>query len=369
VVDGFEERVALRLKRNDRWFAAKDAGGNTQRPYLDAFHAYFLPGEDPFARAAFDRRIVDATAFNDSAEIGRAHSTNLSDITLEEADAGAIFAARLLLDRAPFQDPRARSAVHLALDRAALIEGMMPPASGAPSAKLSAPIAPGAMSWALDPERLATRPGYRADPTGRAEDIAEAKALWQAAMGTDPADLRITFAGLPEMIPHRAVELIRTQLQGALGVNVISHTDTSGHALITSAYMRNLEAATEGALTFTFGLDDGGVDLDDWLFPQFRSGGALNTYRLQDPQLDHLLDAQRREFDVDARRQLGLDAQEYLLANVNARLEIFAPVARRLTWGYVRGSRAPLWHGSTQDLADVWLDAGNPAYAGRPGAI
>jgi hypothetical protein len=92
----------------------------------------------------------------------------------------------------------------------------------------------------------------------------------------------------------------------------------------------------------------------------------MNTYRLQDPQLDSLLDQQRREFDTAARRQIGLDAQEYLLANVNARIEICAPVERRLVWGYVRNSSMPLWHGSTQDLADVWLDKSHPAFAARP---
>jgi hypothetical protein len=130
-----------------------------------------------------------------------------------------------------------------------------------------------------------------------------------------------------------------------------------------------MEGATEGALTFTFNFEDGGVDLDDWLYPHFRSGETMNTYRLQDPQLDALLDAQRHEFDEGARRQIGLDAQEYLLANVHARLELFAPIDRRLIWGYVRGSRAPLWHGNTQDLADVWLDQAHPAFSGRPASL
>ena len=216
----------------------------------------------------------------------------------------------------------------------------------------------------MDAERLASRPGFRSDAAGRAQDASEAQALWRAAMGTDPIDLRATFAGIPKMIPDRAIEAIRAQLQGVLGVNLVAHVDTSGYALIASAYDRNMEGATEGALTFTFNLEDGGVDLDDWLYPHFRSGEAMNTYRLQDPQLDALLDAQRHEFDDDARRQIGLDAQEFLLANVHARLELFAPVDRRLVWGYVRDSKPALWHGSTQDLADVWLDSAHPAFSG-----
>ena len=113
---------------------------------------------------------------------------------------------------------------------------------------------------------------------------------------------------------------------------------------------------------FTFGFEDGGVDLDDWLYPQFRSGAAdEHLPRCRTRTLDAMLDKQRAEFDADARRKLGLDIQDYLLANVNARLEYLAPVERRLTWGYVRNSHMPIWYGSNEHLADTWLDTSHPA--------
>lgn len=370
MLDGFEDRVAVRLRRNPRWFAADlDPEAGPGRPFLDGMHLFFSPQEDAFQRAAFERKIVDATEFVDQAELALAHKTNLEDIALQEADAGAVIGMRLLLDRPPFLDDRARKALHLAIDRTAIAEAMYPSIDGNPSARLTGAVAPGAARWALDEAALARKPGYRTVAESRLTDIAEARALWQAALGPDPVDLPIAFAGIPRVIPDRAVEALRTQLRDALGVNLISRVDPAGQVVIGNALLRNLEGATEGAVNCAFVVDDGGIDLDDWLYPQFRSGGAMNTYRLEEPQLDALLDRQRREFDFEARQQIGRDAQEYLLANVNARIEICAPVERRLVWGYVRNMRTPSWYGSTQDLAEVWLDDTHPAYAARPVAI
>jgi len=51
---------------------------------------------------------------------------------------------------------------------------------------------------------------------------------------------------------------------------------------------------------------------------------------------------------------------------VNARLEYLAPVERRLSWGYVQNHPMPLWYGSTQDLADTWIDTAHPSWRPRP---
>ena len=61
---------------------------------------------------------------------------------LEETDAGGFLATRLLLDRAPFNDDRVRRALHLAVDRDALARLMYPDVEGAPSARLTGPVAP-----------------------------------------------------------------------------------------------------------------------------------------------------------------------------------------------------------------------------------
>jgi peptide/nickel transport system substrate-binding protein len=368
ILNTLKAGVIAGLGRNPNWFARDDesAGIGAGRPFLDGYEAYFSPEEDAFQRAAFDRHIVDTTGFVDPSALDTARKTNLSDIRLEETDSGNFIALRLLLDRGLFKDDRVRRSLHLALDRPALLELLYPDMDGRPSARLSGPIAPAVDRFALSPDDLARRAGYRTG-TSREEDIANARQLWSAATSGAPTPLAIAFGGKPGIIPARAMDAVKRQLEEALpGLTVTTSADPSGYAVIASSLIRNLEGATDGIVPATFLLEDGGVDLDDWLFPHFRSGGSMNTYRLQDAQLDAMLDKQRAEFDADARAKLGRDIQDYLLSNVNARLEIGAPIERRLTWGFVRNSSIPLAYGSAQSLADVWIDTAHPAWAPRP---
>src|SRR5581483_9615620 len=314
-------------RRNAAWFGRDDAadGVGAGRPFLDGYDAYFAPQEDTFQRVAFERQIVDATGFVDPASLDQERKTNLADIALDESDAGAVLAMRLLLDRPPFQDDRVRRALHLALDRESIALLLYPTMDGRPSARLSGPIAPAAARFALAGNDLLRRPGYRSDAASRADDVAEAKRLWDAAAGdAGVRELHITAAGIPRIIPERAVDAIARDIRDALGVNVTSRTDPTGGVLLAQAFGRNLESAAEGVVPCALMLEDGGVDLDD-----------------------------------------GLYAQDYLLSKVNARLEICAPIQRRLAWGYVHNAALPMWYGGER-LEDAWLDSSHPAWRTRP---
>lgn len=367
VLTHYERERTLTLLRNPSWFRRDDNvdGAGLNRPFIDGYVAHLSPQEDLFQKVWFERMAVDSTSFLDPAALEQAQATNLADITLEETDGGGMLAARLLLDRPPFNDDRARRAIHLAIDRQAIIDLVYPDMSGRPSARLSGPVAPVMSRWAIDAATLAQRPGYRTAREEREEDMRTARELWRAAFADQPVELKVLCAGMPKTIAEKALPPLQRQLQDALGVTVTPTVDASGYAVIASALGRNIDGATEGIVHFTLMLEDGGVDLDDWIYP-FHSGQPANTYRLEDSTFDGMVDKTRREFDGDERRKLGLDAQDYLLGRLNARIDICAPVQRRLSWGYVRNSRLPIWNGADGWLADVWLDTSHPAWKNRP---
>ena len=107
------------------------------------------------------------------------------------------------------------------------------------------------------------------------------------------------------------------------------------------------------------------IDLDDWVWPYFHSAGTKNSFLISDSKLDGMLDAQRGEFDRQKRQQLGYDIQNYLLENVNARIDYCSPITRGVAWDYVQNNWNATWYGSSFLYANVWLDQSAATYSGR----
>jgi ABC-type transport system substrate-binding protein len=365
VLEAFTVGVGMHLRRNVAWFARDDDpdGLGRGKPFLEGYDAFFTPQSDAFQRAAFDRKAVDATGLADVSALSRALTTNLEDVALDEVDGTSIFAGRFLVDRQPFSDDRLRRAIHLALDRQALGALLYPPLDGRRSSRLSGPIAP-ASHWALPDDVLRDHPGYGAR---REDDARTARQLWDSANGPALRPLRVLFAGAPRAVAERAIYAVARQLSDVLGARIEPVIDMSGTALILAGWRRNVEQAADGALALAFSFEDGGGDLDEWLY-EFRSGQPANTYGLKDATLDAMLDAQRGEFDSERRLALGADIQDYLLEKANARVEVVAPVERRIRWGYVRNWGLRPTNGAGDALAATWLDRDHPDWQGRPTA-
>jgi ABC-type transport system substrate-binding protein len=172
----------------------------------------------------------------------------------------------------PFNDPRVRRAFHLAVDRREVVDVI-----GSGAWIQVGPVNNAVKLWALPDDELHSLPGYRQD-SNRAADIAEARALYEAA--GSPEIPQIWFADVPAYIPRFAPTYLNT-IKRNLGI-------TQDISYQTVPYQRIAEGLVKeecDLAVMTWGFDNGWIDLDDWVFPYFRTDAPKNSFKVSDPDL------------------------------------------------------------------------------------
>jgi ABC-type transport system substrate-binding protein len=348
------------------WFAADDNpnGIGTGRPFMDGYDALWTPQSDSTQESALLAKQVDQTGFADDSNLVRVGGDASKFHLMETGTAGWLNSRLWMSEKSPFKDDRLRHALHLGVDRKLLGEQMFPAGEGRRGFLAQGPVGWIIQRWALPQAELEKKPGYRTDQAGRAEDIAEAKKLWSAAGG--PSSLDIVFAGVPAYIPQKALPEMKRQLREVFNVDGKDEVDPTGYTKLGQCFLNNARDGSEGTCMMSWGFDNGWIDLDDWVYPYFHTGGTKNSSLLSDSKLDEMLDKQRGEFDYEKRHQIGLDIQNYLLDSVWARIDYVAPVGRSLSWNYVRNDFTATWFGHNYFYANVWLDQSDAGWSGRP---
>ena len=261
----------------------------------------------------------------------------------------------------PFDDWRVRRALHLAADRQQIVQII-----GSGAWNVAGPITKAISYWALPEDQLLASPGYRTDKEGRAADLQEARQLFEDA--GKPEIPQIWFADVPDYIRRYAPSYIETTLKKNLGVDQDIDFQTVPYSRIAEGYLK--DDCDLGGMSW--GFDNGWIDLDDWFYPYFKTGGPKNSFRLSDPVLDALLDDQRQEFDPDRRLDLGYQIQRYVLGitdpespAANARIDYASPGGGTIAWPYVKNRTGWPWFGNNYWTAEVWFDKSDPSYQGR----
>jgi ABC-type transport system substrate-binding protein len=364
-LEEFKSVEVVKVRRNAGWFAAdaNPRGIGTGRPFIDGYDSLWTPQSDSTQEAALNSKQVDSTGFADDSTTQRV-AKNSGMVFTESGTAGFLNNRLWMSEKSPFKDFRLRRAMHLAVDRERIGQQMFPGAPGLKSFLVVGPVSYPITAFAIPQADLEKLPGYRSDKAGRDEDIAEAKKLWAA--GNGPASVKMIFAGIPAYIPDKALPEFKREMQEVLGLKIEETVDPTGYNGLAQAFLHAAQDETEGSFPSSFGYDNGWIDLDDWVYPYFHTGGTKNSFLLSDPQLDAKLDAERAEFDRTKRQALGIDIQNYLLESVCARLDYCSPVTRGVSWSYVQNEPKATWYGSNFLFANTWLDQSDPNWSGRP---
>ncbi len=342
--------------RNPNWFGWGEP--ELGRPFIDA---YEVSGnfEDASTEPLLREKKIDQGGWLSNPDWVFAMKREMPELVLQRVQLTPWVNSRLKTYCPPFNDPRVRKALHLATDRQQVIDALW---KG--EAKMVGPVGTGIKYWALPQEELESLPGYRRTAAEREQDVADARAAYEAA--GRPNLPQLWAADIPPYIPQFMATYTETLRQN-LGVEVRALTQS--YQRIIEGYLRDCDQAA-----FTWVFDNGWIDLDDWVYPYFHTGGPKNSFHVSDSELDSLLDAQRREFNAERRRQLGYDIQRHLLGvkgdkpSAYARLDYAAFITSGVSWPYLKNRVTfPMIFGNSHWNANVWLDRDDPSYEGRPG--
>jgi len=276
------------LERNpDYW--------NKGLPYLDAVEIHHFPPGSP-ATAALRAKRLDVRELYIFPDDIRALSSE-PRVKFERYDGLSPNQYEFNLKKKPWNDPRVRAAVDLALDRHALLNVYQPQRLLSLGA-----FAPPTVPWAIPRDEVLKHPGYRQD---KAEDLARAKQLMAEAgyaAGITGATLLVREGAWAKL----GAPFFQEQMKKHLGIEVA--IKVSQIAVVYEEVRRgNFDLALGATMNLTI------ADPVDWFPKYFRSDAPENRTGYANPQVDALIDELIRAGDAARQRQIAVRLQQILM--------------------------------------------------------
>lgn len=282
-------------KEAEQWTFVKNPNyWNKDLPYLDALELIHVAAWSDRGTAVLTGQADQS--WNVSKETWDAGATKTDTIKTNRLGNFSAYQVIINTKQKPFDDPRVRRAINLALNKQGLIEAF----------KTQEQIdlsrwAPHGGEFATPRETIATLPGYRADKT---QDIADAKKLLaDAGFPNGIQGVELLSASVP---PHAEIMApgIQDQLKRALNIDVKIRVAE-----------RSLLVEDEKAGRFTLVLDTPGGPISDFSpigNTYFKTGGSQNFGSYSNPKFDDLLTKADVEIDPAKRRDLLNQMQDLL---------------------------------------------------------
>jgi len=292
----FQPQVSIEYEKNADYFKER-------RPFFDGMN---------FAHIRDFNRLLAAL------QVGQAFTTagpsigsygNENSLKLQEETDGRV-QSRMIPDavqrylvlhsnKPPFDDPRMRRAVYLAIDRQEIRDVLMC-ADGYGCFGSQGTFLPQKGGFNVEPaSELAQEPGWRQP---KDQDFAEAKTL-MAAAGVD-GGLKVTLNVSSSPISVRTSELLAEQLRSNIGLNVtLEVVDRASYGAKAREGAENMDLGSSGVII---------TDPSDYLNQHFSTGTQKNPDNWTDDGLTAIIEAQAKERDPAARLKLFQDAVKIL---------------------------------------------------------
>jgi peptide/nickel transport system substrate-binding protein len=322
--DGNEPSVQWKFKRNP------DFHLNGQ-PYVDEVRVLVIP--DTATQAAQLRA--------GKLDLGGVQRQDIDQFKKAQPDAKITtyytpFVAAMWFDvtKPPFNDERVRQAASMALDRDGMIKALYDGQGEWNN------IVPTALSqYKLDP---------KSDAMGEAKKVLQynprdAKALLQATgYGSGINTTLSNFSQYRDQLELMA-EMLRDVGINAK-VNLLEYA-----AAVSTVFVGKFEGIAGGSVQTFF-------EPDDVLFSEYHSKSLRRLTQASDQEADRLIEAQRREMDVNKRKSLIADVQRYLVKRAYVLPTVCSP-SNEATMRWLKGYIPKITvNYDISFLADVWLE-------------
>lgn len=271
------------------------------KPYLDA-RVWVQTFQDPNAyRIAFEQKQVDYMSDPDPNTILAIHDSLVDETYLTFQGVANTVAIFTPSNKAPWNDLRLTRAIDLAINRRQLIQQLH---NGL--GKVSGPVTWMQEAWAIPQEDLETYPGYRID---KEQDIVEARALWDAAGGSDLGQIDWVTS---ELWASRAAW---SATPGIIAEMFNQAFDTDQFNGITKPYLEIIPSWSNNDFDPFFSWIPN-IEIPDAraeMIAAFGTGGGSNYWQISDPYIDETLKAAKQELDYETANEMIREFQDYVM--------------------------------------------------------
>lgn len=289
----------MELERNPTYFK-KDPRTGMQLPYLDGWVSTVYSDRNSLL-AAWRGNQVDqvslAYGLSEPKQLGLFNDSNAVFQVTSPSTWGMTHVA-FKLEKAPWNDPRVRQALSLALNRKDMADGLCDGLAAEGAYPLDWTFFKDSASgefqeWPWRPDQLGKYQKF---------DIAQAKQLLQAAGFSAQKPLEFDAIGLAtnDQLQRQATHLAAVdQWKQAFGEMV----RPKFMPLESLAYGRAQRTRDYNDVYFSW-LTGPAYEPDGFLYAQLHSKSTFNYYGIKDPEIDRLTEAQRVEMDQTRRQPL-----------------------------------------------------------------
>ncbi|MSQ26702.1 MAG: ABC transporter substrate-binding protein [Dehalococcoidia bacterium] len=307
------------------------------RPYLDKIQ-FFYGFDAAAAIAAFAARKNDVVKVGDKAQYDAIKATSPDAVgeSFPQTISDHVFPK---VDVPPFNDPRVRKAMHLAIDRGEMLSTL-----SYGLGTLNPPGMNGARKggWSIAQEELKQLPGYRLPKDA---DLAEARRLLAEAGHAGGLKATMMYDAGFTRYPGEA-QMVVSHL-AKVGIQLTLDPRETATAQ---------KAIRDGDYAMTFAQFQYPAETD-WS-SLLHSKGSQAKSGIKDPELDRLIEQPYRELDVEKRKQNWIAVQRYLLDKLYV-IPLITQVGFLATQPYVHGwgdNRAG--QAVNQSFESTWFDTG-----------